>query len=181
MKAINWILIYVYDFFWYIMIISDFTGISLIKRNKNLHCSALLLIIWLHYCIDCYKIQSNFMKKYRREKWILEAKKRDCCKTFCLVSALMENQKKCLEGIIYGNPALQSGGWSKHDQESRLEDGTWGTVAIKAGSVFQTSAVLQTDGLPRPPPPALKGGVTANVALRAGRGFATAPFFVIDR
>ena len=36
------------------------------------------------------------------------------------------------------------------------------------GAVFQTRAVLQTDGLLQVSPPALKGGVTANVALQAG-------------
>ena len=93
---------------------------------------------------------------------------------FCLDG---KTNKKCLKGVIYGNPALQSGGGSKHNQGSRLEDGTLGTVAVKAGCVFQTRAVLQTDGLPQTPPPALKGGVTENVALQAGRGFATASFF----
>ena len=46
-------------------------------------------------------------------------------------------------------PLFRAGGRSKHNQESRLEDGTFVTIDIKVGYVFQTRAVLQTDGLPR--------------------------------
>ena len=78
--------------------------------------------------------------------------------------------KKSLKGVSYGNPALQSGGG--HARPGRLEDGTFVTGAIKIGYLFQTRAVLQTDGLFQTFP-ALKGGGTANVALQAGSGFQT--------
>ena len=45
----------------------------------------------------------------------------------------------------------------------------------RQGGVPFGGAVFQT-GYFSPHPPALKGGVTANVALQAGRGFATAAF-----
>jgi hypothetical protein len=57
-------------------------------------------------------------------------------------------------------------------QESRLKDGTFGTIAVHGGYVFQTSAVLQTDGLPQAPP-ALKGGVTLTIAFQASYVFQT--------
>ena len=48
----------------------------------------------------------------------------------------MEKSKKCLKGVIYGNPALQSG-----DEASIIRDPVWKTelrelFAIKAGCVF---------------------------------------------
>ena len=46
----------------------------------------------------------------------------------------------------------------------------------RQGGIPFGGAVSQT-GYFSPHPPALKGGVTANVALQAGRGFATAPSF----
>ena len=63
-------------------------------------------------------------------------------------------------------PLFRAGG-NRHNQKSRLEDGTLRTAAVHCCHVFQTRAVLQTDGLLQPLPPVLKGGVTSNVALQA--------------
>ena len=121
------------------------------------------------------------MKKYRREKWILKAKKRDCCKTFCLVSALMENQiKKAWKAPSMATPLFRAG-----DEASMIRNPVWKTAL---GELSPSRPVTSYRRGPsfrrmdfRGPPPALKGGVTANVALRAGRGFATASFWEIGR
>ena len=60
-----------------------------------------------------------------------------------------------------------------HIWKYRLEDGTFGTIVVHGNHLFQTSAVLQTDGVQQTPSPALKGGVTANVAFQAGCVFQT--------
>ena len=140
MKAINWILIYVYDFFWSLMIISDFTGISLIKRNKNLHCSALLLIIWFHYCIDCYKIQSNFMKKYRREKWILKAKKGAVAKHFVLFLPWWKIKKNAWKASSMVTPLFRAG-----DEASMIRNPVWKT---ELGEPSQSRLVASSRRVP---------------------------------
>ena len=106
---------------------------------------------------------------------IYSLEKRGCCKTSCLVSALMEkSNKKCLEGVISGNPALQSG-----DEAGMIMNPVRRTELrelppsrpVASSRRGPSSRRMDFRGLPP-----LKDGVTANVALQAGRSFATAPF-----
>ena len=85
-----------------------------------------------------------------------------------------KSNKKCLEGVISGNPALQSG-----DEAGMIMNPVRRTELrelppsrpVASSRRGPSSRRMDFRGLPP-----LKDGVTANVALQAGRSFATAPF-----
>ena len=170
------------------MTFSDLLWLSLILQElawwKEIKICIVLLYYWLFdfiIALIAIKFKAILWKNTEEKSGFWKQKKGTVAKHFVLFLPWWKIKKNAWKASSMVTPLFRAGDEASMIRKSRLEDGTWGTVAIKAGSVFQTSAVLQTDGLPRPPPPALKGGVTANVAPRAGRGFATAPFFVIDR